>query len=157
MFKVVIALWLFPTIFCPEWKLKRNYLPFTRVNIVNLVISNHSKITKNTPLFHRIALLKCLNFAFPSYHSKSIRFSGNIWFTVTQKGITSLISLRGSFMVEWRLWETQVFSEDLAIIKTLEHLINLESEIMTCLYHRRNLHSCTSIFQIVRFLSVTDT
>lgn len=34
-------------------------------------------------------------------------------------------------MVELRLWKTQVFSEDLTIIKTLGHLINIEFEIMT--------------------------
>lgn len=52
-------------IFFPEWKLKRNYLPFTRVNMVNSVISNHSSIKKKkkNPLFHRTALLKRLNFS----------------------------------------------------------------------------------------------
>lgn len=44
-------------IFFPEWKLKRNYLPFTRVNVVNSVISNHSSITKNKLCFIELQFL----------------------------------------------------------------------------------------------------
>lgn len=79
--------------FLSRMKIKEKLFAIYKSNYSEFVISNQSKITKKAPLFHRIALFKCLNFL---HNTVSPLASVEIFdLHLGKRRIRSLMSVRG--------------------------------------------------------------